>query len=396
MARRTAGPDQQTLSQVTIMKWRVPLSDISFGDEEQQAVQRVLQSGWLSMGPETELFEAEFAEYLGSKHAIALSSGTAALHLALMALGLGAGDEVIVPAMTFVATANAVLYVGAKPVFADVVGPDDFTISPDDIERKITERTRAIIVMHYGGFPCRMDSIEAIADRHGLKIIEDAAHAPGASLGGKKLGTRGDLGCFSFFANKNMATGEGGMVVTDDADVAGRLKILRSHGMNSLTWDRHKGHSFSYDVIGAGYNYRIDELRSALGRVQLAKLERFNEKRREITRIFREMLNPCDALSLPFPEADLDTCACHIFPVLVDPSDLRSKFMQYLKEEGIQTSIHYPPVHRFSAYKGRFDATLPLTEDIADREVTLPLFPTMTDQQIEMVAQAVKRSLTQD
>jgi dTDP-4-amino-4,6-dideoxygalactose transaminase len=169
------------------MKWRVPLSDISFGEEEQQAVQRVLRSGWLSMGPETELFEGEFAKYIGAKHAIAVSSGTAALHLALMGLGLGAGDEVIVPAMTFVATANAVLYVGAKPVFADVVGLDDFTISPDDIELKITERTRAIMVMHYGGFPCRMGAIKAIAERHGLKVIEDAAHAPGASLSGNKL-----------------------------------------------------------------------------------------------------------------------------------------------------------------------------------------------------------------
>ncbi len=379
------------------MKWRVPLSDISFDDEEYRAVQRVLQSGWLSMGPETELFEAEFAEYLGTKRAIALSSGTAALHLALMSIGVGPGDEVIVPAMTFVATANAVLYVGATPVFADVSGQVDFNICPLDVESKISEKTKAVIVMHYGGFPCRMDLIRDIAERRRLYVIEDAAHAPGASLRGRKLGTWGDLGCFSFFANKNMATGEGGMVVTDDDEIAERLKILRSHGMNSLTWDRHKGHNFSYDVITTGYNYRIDEMRSALGRVQLTKLERLNKRRREITRIFQDdMINRCDALSLPFLDADLDSCACHIFPILVESSGYRKVFMQTLKEQGIQTSIHYPPVHRFSAYRTRFDTDLPLTENACEREVTLPLFPTMTDRDIEDVLEAIKRAISHD
>jgi dTDP-4-amino-4,6-dideoxygalactose transaminase len=193
-----------------------------------------------------------------------------------------------------------------------------------------------------------------------------------------------------------MATGEGGMVVTDDADIAARLKILRSHGMNSLTWDRHKGHSFSYDVVDTGYNYRIDELRSALGRVQLAKLDRFNEKRREITRTLRDRIGVFDTLSTPFPGSDLDTGACHIFPVLGHSPELRGQFMQTLKEQGVQTSIHYPPVHRFSAYRERFEVKLPLTEDIADREVTLPLFPTMSDQQIDIVTEAIKHSLTHD
>lgn len=194
-----------------------------------------------------------------------------------------------------------------------------------------------------------------------------------------------------------MATGEGGMVVTDDDEIAERLKILRSHGMNSLTWDRHKGHNFSYDVITTGYNYRIDEMRSALGRVQLTKLERLNKRRREITRIFQDdMINRCDALSLPFLDADLDSCACHIFPILVESSGYRKVFMQTLKEQGIQTSIHYPPVHRFSAYRTRFDTDLPLTENACEREVTLPLFPTMTDRDIEDVLEAIKRAISHD
>lgn len=371
------------------MSWKVPLSDLHFGPDEFQAVKRVLESGWISMGPETELFEQDFAEYLGVRHAVAVSSGTAALHLALLALGIGPGDEVIVPSLTFVATANAIVYTGATPVFADISSAKDWNVSPERIEELTTPRTRALMLVHYGGFSCRMDRIKEIAENLGLKIIEDAAHAPAAVFQGKKLGTWGDAGCFSFFSNKNMTTAEGGMVVTADPDAASRLKMLRSHGMTSLTWDRHRGHSFSYDVLQTGYNYRIDEIRAAIGRAQLAKLDHSNAKRREITRTMRELLESANMVSIPFPDHDLDDCSCHIFPILLESGRTRESFMASMKERGIQTSIHYPPVHRFRAYAGIPCGELPVTEDVASRQVTLPLFPTMTEEQTEMVRAAV-------
>ena len=266
------------------MEWRVPLADLDYGPEENQAVLDVLNSRWLTMGAVTQEFERRFAEKLGVSHALAISNATVALHLACLALGIGPGDEVIVPSLSFVATSNAVLYTGANAKFADILGTDELTISPDAIEKLITKNTRAIIVMHYGGYPCRMKEIMEIAGRHNLAVIEDAAHAPGASLNGKPLGTWGDIGCFSFFSNKNMSTGEGGMLVTNRDDIARKVRLLRSHGMTSLTWDRHQGHAYSYDVVELGYNYRIDEIHSALGIVQLQKLETNNRKRAEITK----------------------------------------------------------------------------------------------------------------
>lgn len=372
------------------MNWKVPLFDVTFGPEEHEAVHRVLESGWISMGPETEQFELEFAQYLGAKHAVAVSSGTAALHLALLALGIGPRDEVIVPSLTFVATANAIVYVGATPVFADITSLDDWNISPQDIERKITPRTRAVIVVHYGGFPCQMHRINAIAQAHGLKVVEDAAHAPGATFQGKKIGTWGDAGCFSFFSNKNMTTGEGGMVVTANDAVAAKVRILRSHGMTTLTWDRHQGHSFSYDVVATGYNYRMDEIRAALGRVQLSKVDENNRKRRDFTRKMREALNNADSIALPFCSHDLDESSSHIFPILLESECLRGPFMSRLKESGIQTSIHYPPVHKFAAYNNYGQNDLTITEEVCSREVTLPLFPSFVAEQREMVVCAVK------
>lgn len=374
------------------MHWKVPLSDVSFGPEEYEAVKRVLDSGWISMGPETEQFELEFARYLGAKHAIAVSSGTAALHLALLALGIGLGDEVIVPSLTFVATANAILYVGATPVFADITSLDEWNVSPVDIEKKITPKTKAIMVMHYGGYPCRMDQITAIAAKYHLKVVEDAAHAPGASFQGKKLGTWGDVGCFSFFSNKNMTTAEGGMVVTANDDLAAQVKILRSHGMTTLTWDRHQGHSFSYDVVATGYNYRMDEIRAALGRVQLSKLDDNNARRREVAAKLRVLFDGLDGFSMPFAGDVQDSWSCHIFPVILESAQLRPQFMAALKEHGIQTSIHYPPVHRFSVYNTPRPIELPLTEEVSSREVTLPLFPGMKPEQMEEVVRGIRTS----
>jgi dTDP-4-amino-4,6-dideoxygalactose transaminase len=378
------------------MKWIIPLSATSFGSDEHDALRRVLESGWVSMGPETVLLEEEFSAYLRVKHAIAVSSGTAALHLALLGLGVGPGDEVIVPALTFVATANAVVYTGATPVFADITSLHDWNISPRDIEHKVTTRTKAIIAVHYAGFACQMKTILEIANRHGLEVIEDAAHAPGATFNGKKLGTVGSIGCFSFFANKNMTTAEGGLIVTNDDTVAQRMRMLRSHGMTSLTWDRHRGHGFSYDVVETGYNYRMDELRAALGRVQLRKLEKNNKKRKGLALTMRSVLRDVEGLALPFSEDSLENSSCHIFPVLLDNASLRSAFMEHLKQVGIQTSIHYPPVHRFSVFARQFQLDspgLPWTDQVACREVTLPLYPDMSLEQVDMLCVEVTRAL---
>ncbi|MBE9594529.1 MAG: DegT/DnrJ/EryC1/StrS family aminotransferase, partial [Proteobacteria bacterium] len=277
-------------------------SDIDLDEEEIREVVKVLKSKWLSLGPVTQRFEEEFANYLGVKHAFGVASGTAALHIALKVLGIRKGDEVTVPSLTFVATANSVLYCGAKPVFADITSLDDFNISQDDILEKITTKTKAIAIVHYGGYPCNMNAIMEIAEDHNLKIIEDAAHAPGAEYKGKKCGTIGDVGCFSFFANKNLVTGEGGMVVTNDDALAEKIRIMRSHGMTTLTWDRHKGHAHSYDVVDLGFNYRINEIASALGVVQLKKLDENNEKRRKIVERYRKGLEDISGISVPFKD----------------------------------------------------------------------------------------------
>jgi len=363
------------------MQWKIPLSDIDFGPEEKAAVDNVLQSRWLTMGSITDEFEQAFAAYIGAKYAIAVTNATAALHLSCVAAGLGPGDEAIVPSLTFVATANAVRYTGAIPVFADISGEHDLNISYHSIEKAITERTHAILVMHYGGYACDMPSIMELARERGLKVIEDAAHAVGSELGGIKLGIWGDLGCFSFFSNKNMTTGEGG-------------HLLRSHGMTTLTWDRHRGHAWSYDVVDLGYNYRIDEIRAALGKVQLGKLPANNERRRHLTQAYRDTLQKlAPQIVIPFVH-HAGISAAHLMSVLLPIGTNRSSFMESMKAQGIQTSIHYPPIHTFTAYDNRKEKHfLPNTEEIAAREVTLPLYPAMSDEDVFTVVKSIMHAL---
>ena len=376
------------------MQWKIPLSDIDFGPEEKDAVDSVLQSRWLTMGSITEEFEQAFAAYVGAKYAVAVTNATAALHLACVVAGLGAGDEAIVPSLTFVATANAVRYTGATPVFADIAGEHDLNISYHSIEKAISERTRAILVVHYGGYACDMPSIMRLAREHGLKVIEDAAHAVGSELGGIKLGVWGDIGCFSFFSNKNMTTGEGGMIVTNDEGYSQRLRLLRSHGMTSLTWDRHKGHAWSYDVVDLGYNYRIDEIRAALGSVQLKKLPANNERRRYLTQIYWDALQELTPQVVrPFVN-HAGISAAHLMPALLPSGIDRQSFMESMKLQGIQTSIHYPPIHTFTAYSGgKTKYSLPNTENIAGREITLPLYPAMSEEDVFTVTKAIAHTL---
>jgi dTDP-4-amino-4,6-dideoxygalactose transaminase len=374
------------------MKWRYPLSDIDFGKEEEREVLKVLRSRWLSTGPVTEKFEEAFSEYLGEGHAIAVSNGTGALHLAMACLGLREGDEVILPSLTFVATANVVLYVGAKPVFADVTGPEDLTLSPRKVQEKITRNTKAILVMHYGGYPCDMKSIVELAKQHGLYVIEDAAHAPGAKYRGQKCGLIGDLGCFSFFANKNLVAGEGGMVVTRNKELAGRVRAMRSHGMEALSWDKYRGHLSAYDIQRLGYNYRITEIQSALGLAQLKKLNRSNEIRKRLVEVYREELDGVAGISIPFSRSDGEP-SYHLAPILVHSGPARDRLMEELRNLRVQTSIHYPPIHLFSLYRKQFGykrGMLPETDKLSKRELTLPLHPRMKAEDVKWIAKKIK------
>jgi len=374
------------------MGWRYPLSDIDFGKDEEREVLKVIRSKWLSTGPVTEKFENDFAEYLGGGYATAVSSGTAALHLATICLDLKEGDEVILPSLTFVATANSIVYTGAKPVFADIVGLDDLNISPQEIEKKITKRTKAILVMHFGGYPCDMEAIMSIARKHRLYVVEDAAHAPGAEYKGKKCGAIGDLGCFSFFSNKNLVTGEGGLVFTRNKNFAEKVRMMRSHGMKSLSWDKYRGRLSSYDIEQLGYNYRTTEIQSALGSVQLKKLGRNNMKRERLVRVYLKEFQRVEGIFLPFLKPK-GSPSYHLFPLLLADHIDREKVMENLKMFGIQTSVHYPPVHLFSFYQKRFGyrvGMLPKTEEISRREITLPLHPLMSVKDVKWIAEKVK------
>jgi dTDP-4-amino-4,6-dideoxygalactose transaminase len=374
-----------------VTAWKIPLSDVDLGAEEREAVGRVVDSGWLTLGREVGAFESEFAAFCGADEAVAVANGTAALHLACLALGVGPGVEVIVPTLTFVASANAVALCGARPVFADSIGPDDLSIDPADVERRITPATRGVMCVHYAGYPCRMEALLEICERHGLFLIEDVAHAPGASWEGRTLGTIGDAGCFSFFGNKNMTTGEGGMVLARDPEVLAQIRLLRSHGMTTMSWDRFRGHASAYDVVRLGFNYRPSELTAALGRPQLGKLPANNERRNALIERYRARLDqPGARTSMPFRG---QVGSGHLAVLVVERQEVRDPLREALADAGIQTSLHYPPVHLFDHYRsayGHAPGDLPVAEDLARRCITLPLYPTMTHAQIDAVCDCVE------
>ncbi|MGZ4271961.1 MAG: DegT/DnrJ/EryC1/StrS family aminotransferase [Solirubrobacteraceae bacterium] len=374
-----------------MVDWTVPLADVVVTEDDISVVADVYRSGWLSMGPETEALERDFAAYAGVRHAFAVANGTAALHLICIAAGLGPDDEVVVPSLTFVATVNAIAYTRATPVFADVVGLTEPWLDPVAVAKACTPRTKAIMSMAYGGHPGQTTALAALARERGLVLLEDAAHAAGARLGGRHLGTFGLGGAFSFFSNKNLAVGEGGMVVCDDDAAAARIRLLRSHGMTSLTWDRHRGHASGYDVVGLGFNYRIDEPRAALARRRLTRLDAENADRARLDARYRELLAGVAGLTAALAPPPDATVAHHLFTVVLDEDVDRAGFVRSLAARGIQTSLHYPPAHQFSIYAGA--AELPVTEAYAARAVTLPLFPTMTIAQQDAVVHAVRAAL---
>ena len=359
----------------------IPFTDLRLEREDIDAVAETLRSGWLTMGPRTEAFEVAFAEQLGASHAVAVSSCTAALHLAYLAAGAGPGDEVIVPSYTFAATATAVVYCGASPVFADIIGLEDPSIDPDDVAACITPSTKAVTAVHFAGYPAPVDVLGDLCAEHGLALIEDVAHAPSAVLGDRKLGTFGLAGAFSLFSNKILSVGEGGLLTTDDDRVAELARSLRSHAMSSGTWDRHTGRTTTYDVDGLGFNYRLDEPRAALALSRLPRLEADIGRRRELVREYRRRLGSHPELIVPFRDEQVEDSSCYVMPVMLRDQSRRDTVRRRLREEhGVQTSVFYPSVHEFTAYRKRSaEVTLPNTERAARSEITLPLYPHMSE-----------------
>lgn len=365
-------------------KMNVPLFDLNYDEREENAVREVFKRKWLSIGPECDAFEKEFSVAISAPYALSLSNCTSALHLAMLLLDIGEGDEVILPSLTFVATANAVRYVGATPVFADVVSLEDLTIDVDDVARCITSKTKAIITMHYGGHACDMPKICKLAKNHDIKVIEDACHAPLATYEDVSMGVWGDIGCFSFFSNKNLSTGEGGMIVMKEQDLYDRAKLSRSHGMTSLSYRRAKGHSTGYDVIGIGYNYRMDDIHAALGRVQLEKLPADIAARKNYFEQYHDRLKEVKDVTLPF-RSMRGTSSYYIFPCWVDGGfERRDAVRAFLKDNGVMTSMHYPPVHHFTAYQ-LYARDLPVTEQAEAGLITLPLYGHMGSDAVDYV-----------
>jgi dTDP-4-amino-4,6-dideoxygalactose transaminase len=373
----------------------IPVFDLEVTAEDIAAVAEVLRSGWLTMGPRTVEFEVAFAEALGTSHAVAVSSCTAALHLAYLAVGIGPGDEVIVPSYTMAATAAAVLYAGGTPVFADIVSLEQPVIDVAHVRNLITPRTRAVVAMHFGGYAAPVDELASLCDARGLALIEDAAHSPLATLGGKRLGTFGRAGAFSFFSNKVLAAGEGGLLATDDPEVAAFARSRRSHAMTRGSWERHQGGPEDYDVPALGFNYRIDEPRAALLLSRLRRLEDDLARRRALSARYRQLLDGVPGVVVPFSDESVATSSCYVMPVMLeDPSRQEEVRLALREKHRVQTSLFYPAIHEFTAYRERCPGvSLPITERAARSEITLPLFTHMTEADQDRVLAALGEEL---
>lgn len=386
-------------------KWKICLSDLAYDEREEQAVLDVIRSRWLTMGPRTEQYERKIAEMVGVEYAVAVSSCTAGLYLLLAALDIGPGDEVLVPSLTFVATANVIVRRGATPVFCDIVAPELPLMDPNEIARNLSPATRAVLTVDYAGYPCDYDAIAvALADFEAssctsmIHLLEDAAHGIGGALDEQRsLGNCGDAGVFSFFSNKNVATGEGGMIVTNQAPIANAARLLRHHGVTYSTWERHQAGPMTYDVVAPGWNFRPTELTSALGIVQLEKLEMNQWKRHGLVRRYQARLAEVPEVTLPFSHIKTwHFPACHVFPILLPNRSLRDKVRERLQIRGIQTSHHYPPVHLFAYYQNEIptaSVSLSKTEQYAQRELTIPLHPNLTPEDIDWIVDEIKQGL---
>ncbi len=364
----------------------IPLFRPSYGEEELEALREPLKTGWAGLGPKTEEFEERFAQYIGVRYAVGVNSGTAALHLALKVMGVE-GHEVITTPMTFVSTNHAILYNNAIPVFTDIY-PDTLNLDPDQIRRNITPRAKAIVVVHYGGHPCDMDPIMEIARSYGLRVVEDAAHGCGGEYKGRKIGSLADIACFSFHAVKNFATGDGGMITTNDPEIYERLKKLRWLGITKHTWarvEKDQRYFWSYDVEELGFKYHMNDIQAAIGLAQLTKLERNNQRRREIVKKYDEALADLEGIETPTVK-DYAKSACHNYVIKLDGRDILST---YLREKGISTGVHYVPNNLYPMYKG-FGKPTPVADAIWKKLLTIPLYPDLTDEELGKIIGSIK------
>ena len=375
------------------MAYKIPLFNLNFDEKEAQAAYDTIKSGWISTGPKNAELEQMFIDMWKVKYAVSMSNCTDALHVCCMVCGFGPGDEVICPSLTFAASCNCIRYVGATPVFADIVGPDHINIDPEDIERKITPKTKGIIVVHMAGFPCQMNEIMAIAKKHNLKVIEDACHGPLSEYKGVKLGTIGDCAAYSFFSNKNISTGEGGMFITNSEEMAAKARLIRSHGMSTMSYQRASGHATEYDITCLGYNYRMDDIRAAIAIEQLKKLPADLETRLSVRARYVERLSKIDRVAVPFAD-NTEFVSNYIFPIVIMNStkEQRDALREFMHAEGIQTSVHYPAAHRFSTYK-ELGAVLPHTEYVTENEVTLPMYAALTMEQVDFICDTLECAL---
>jgi perosamine synthetase len=364
-------------------------------EEEINAVLEVLQSGWLTTGPRAFEFEQKFATYVGASRAVAVNSCTAALHLALAAVGVTEGDEVIIPTMTFAATGEVVLYFKARPVLVDCENRS-FQVDPEQIKRAITPRTRAIIPVHFSGCPCDMDAILDIARTHGLKVIEDAAHALPSRYMGKMVGTLGDITCFSFYATKTLTTGEGGMAVTENPDYADTMRMLSLHGISKDAWKRYSAEgSWRYGILEPGYKYNLPDLQAALGIAQLAKCDAMSSRRKSIAEFYSLHLSSYEAFELPSVPPGLEH-SWHLYVLQIRPSQLtinRDRFIEELKARGIGTSVHFIPLHLHPLYQERLGYRIgqfPRAEEHFERAISLPIYPGMTLEDTSRVVEALQ------
>jgi perosamine synthetase len=375
----------------------IPYGRQSVDEEDIQRVVEVLRSDWLTTGPMVEKFEQAVAAFVGSKYAVAVSSGTAALHCAMAAAGIGPGDEVIVPAMTFAATANAVVFQGGRPVFVDVL-PNTLLINPSDVEANVTFKTKAIVAVDYAGQPCDYDALRAIADKHRLVLIADACHSFGAEYKGRKVGTLADLTVFSFHPVKHITTGEGGMIVSENPEYAGMMRRFRNHGISTDHLLRTKDGTWFYEMVDLGYNYRLTDFQCALGLSQLQKLPGWIARRREIAREYDLAFAKLPTIKLLDRSSNI-THAYHLYVIQLEDAQERggrSAVFETLRKEGIGVNVHYIPVHLHPFYRKRFGThpgMCPVAEGVYERILSLPVFPALGDRDVKEVIEAVRRAV---
>lgn len=389
--------DEFHLSGASLRKNFLPFSKPSIGPEEIAEVSDSLKSGWITTGPKVQQFECDFAGYAESPHAVAVNSATSGLHIAYLAAGLKPGDEVITTPLTFISTISMMLAAGLKPVLADI-DRGTLNIDPKQIEKKITRKTRAIVPVHFAGLPCDLDAIHAIARKHKLKVIEDAAHAAGTEYKGKKIGNLSDATVFSFHPIKNMTTGEGGMITTPHADWAEEMALLRFHGMSKNAWKRYsKSGSPHYDLLRLGFKYNMMDLQAALGIHQLRKLPEFNRKRSDYAQIYNRALSVLPEIILPQSPTYDHLHAWHLYVIVLDTDKLkitRDDFLKLMSEENIGTGLHFTAAHKHSYYKKIFKSqarTLKNADFVSDRILSLPLYPGMNEEDVTDVIVAVQK-----